>query len=247
MTATRPPGLPPGRGGPQEIPRPEGWRLGAPPPWAGLDDRTLSLDGLQEVFDGRRPTGIRGTPTGREWEAGVLVALFDDPEGTGPHVVLTRRSPRRASHTHEVSFPGGRHDPDDADLWATALREAKEEIGLDPSLPRLLGRLDPVVTVGSGSLIQPFVAVLGRSPELEPNPDEVEAVRIVALSELVRDEVYREELWPRAEGPWSITFFELEGDTVWGATAAMLRQLLALALGAEDETDHHGGYRAGDA
>ena len=62
----------------------------------------------------------------------MLVALFDDPEGAGPHVVLTRRSPRLASHTHEVSFPGGRHDPDDADLWATALREAKEEIGLDP-------------------------------------------------------------------------------------------------------------------
>ena len=177
----------------------------------------------------------------------MLVALFDDPEGAGPHVVLTRRSPRLASHTHEVSFPGGRHDPDDADLWATALREAKEEIDLDPSLPRLLGRLDPVVTVGSGSLIQPFVAVLSGPPELEPNPDEVEAVRIVALSELVRDEVYREELWPRAEGPWSITFFELEGDTVWGATAAMLRQLLALALGVEDETDHHGGYRADDA
>ena len=55
------------------------------------------------------------------------------------------------------------------------------------------------------------------------------------------------ELWPRAEGRWSITFFKVEGATVWGATAAMLRQLLGLALGAEDETDHHGGYRAGDA
>ncbi len=168
----------------------------------------------------------------------MLVALYDDG---GPHLVLTRRSPRLNSHTHEVSFPGGRRDPDDADLWATALREAHEETGLDPSIPRFVGRLDPIVTVGSASLIHPFVAVLPDRPDLTANPEEVEAIRLVGFDELLSDEVWREERWPRSGDPWVITFFELVGDTVWGATAAMLRQLLALSLGVDDGMIVHGG------
>ncbi len=229
-----------GRGGPQDIPRPDGWRPGGPPPWAGLAERSLTLDQLVAVLDGREPVGIRGRPRGDERPAGVLVALYDDPAAGGPHVVLTRRSPRLASHTHEVSFPGGRHDPTDSDLWATALREAEEEIGLDSFSVRLVGRLDPLVTVGSRSLIHPFVGVLDGRPDLVPNPDEVEAVLHVPLAELLDDEVYREEEWTSFDDPWIITFFELVGDTVWGATAAMLRQLLALALGVDD----HRNYRA---
>ena len=235
MTPTGPPA---GRGGPQGIPRPDDWCPGSPPPWAALDDRTLTFDHLVAVFDGREPTGIRGRPRGEERSAGVLVALYDDPAGGGPHVVLTRRSPHLASHTHEVSFPGGRHDPTDPDLWATALREAEEETGLDPSSVRLLGRLDPLVTVGSRSLIHPYVAVLDDPPDLVANPDEVEAILHVPLSELLLDEVYREEEWSRHGDPWTITFFELVGDTVWGATAAMLRQLLALAFGLDDRRNY---------
>ena len=68
----------------------------------------------------------------------------------------------------------------------------------------------------------------------------MEAILHVPLSELLLDEVYREEEWSRYGEPWIITFFELVGDTVWGATAAMLRQLLAEALGVED----HRNYRA---
>ena len=228
------------RGGPQEIPRPDGWCLGELPPWASVVDRSLTLDHLVSVFDGREPDGIRGHPRGDERLAGVLVALYDDSTGGGPHVLLTRRSPQLDTHTHEVSFPGGRHDQTDPDLWATALREAAEEVALDPADVRLLGRLDPLVTVGSRSLIHPYVAVLNGPPNLVPNPDEVEAVLPVPLSELLLDEVYREEEWSRYGEPWIITFFELVGDTVWGATAAMLRQLLAVALGVED----HRNYRA---
>ena len=228
------------RGGPQKIPRPEGWRPGELPPWASLDDRSLTLDHLISVFDGREPDGIQGHPCGDERLAGVLVALYNDPIEGGPHVLLTRRSPQLESHTHEVSFPGGRQDPTDPDLWATALREAAEEVALDPADVRLLGRLDPLVTVGSHSFIHPYVAVLDGPPNLVPNPDEVEAILHVPLSELLLDEVYREEEWSRYGEPWIITFFELVGDTVWGATAAMLRQLLAVALGVED----HRNYRA---
>ena len=155
-----------------------------------------------------------------------------------PEIILTLRSQRMSTHSGEVAFPGGRRDPGDPDLWATALREATEEIGLDPEVPRLVGCLDPLVTVGSRSLIHPFVAVLPGPPELVPNPAEVEAVMLVPLAELLRDEVYREEEWARFDVPWIITFFELEGDTVWGATAAILRQLLALSLGVGDRRNY---------
>ena len=236
------PSVPEGRGGPQLIPRPDDWRPGQAAPWASLDDRSLPLDLVVSALEGREPSGIRGRPRGDEHRSGVLVALYDQP-GKGAHVVLTRRSSQLASHTHEVSFPGGRHEPDDVDLWATAVREANEEVHLDPTLPHLVGCLDPLVTVGSRNLIHPFVAVLPSPPDLVANPEEVEAVRLVALDELLRDDVYREEEWPRHGDPWILTFFELVGDTVWGATAAMLRQLLVLSLGLDD----HRNYRPDDA
>ncbi|MEC9000889.1 MAG: CoA pyrophosphatase [Actinomycetota bacterium] len=236
------PFVPEGRGGPQRIPRPDDWRPGRSAPWADLDDRGLPLERLVAAVEGREPSGIRGRPRGDERSSGVLVVLYDQP-GDGAHVVLTRRASHLASHTHEVSFPGGRRDPGDTDLWATAIREAAEEVDLDPSLPRLVGCLDPVVTVGSRSLIHPFVAVLTSPPDLTANPDEVEAVLRVPVAELLRDDVYREEEWTRHGDPWILTFFELVGDTVWGATSAMLRQLLVLGLGLDDPRN----YRDEDA
>lgn len=161
----------------------------------------------------------------------VLVLLYEhDGE---PWVVLTRRAAHLRHHGGEVSFPGGRQEPGDADLWATALREAAEEVALDPATVRPGGRLDRFVTVGSRSLVCPFVASVEGRPELVPDPAEVERVLHVALSELTDPDAWREELWslgPRLGGERALTFFELPGDTVWGATAAVLRRLLTLAI-----------------
>lgn len=159
----------------------------------------------------------------------VLVPLYVE-EGL-VKVVLTRRSPALRSHTHEVSFPGGRLDDTDATLLDAALREANEEVGLEPASVRLIGELDRFVTGGSGSLVHPFVGVLDSPPtSLVANPDEVEEILYVALDELLRDEVWREEMWQRSGDAWPVTFFELFGDTVWGATGNMLRQLLSIAV-----------------
>lgn len=135
------------------------------------------------------------------------------------------------SHTHEVSFPGGRHDDGDVDHVTTALREAHEEVNLDPTQVTIVGELDRFVTGGSGSLIHPYVGILDRRPmALVPNPDEVEAILYVTLGELLLDEVWREERWSRGDLPeHRVTFFELVGDTVWGATGKLLRQLLTIA------------------
>ncbi len=160
----------------------------------------------------------------------VLVLLYE--HRGEPWVVLTRRAGHLRHHAGEVSFPGGRREPGDADLWATALREAAEEIGLDPHSVSPIGRLDSFVTVGSGSLVCPYVATVEARPELVPDPSEVEQILDVALAHLTDPEAWREEIWPRDEalgGERAITFFELPGDTVWGATAAVLRRLLAVA------------------
>ncbi len=163
----------------------------------------------------------------------MLIALYDHAD-RGPHVVLTRRAAHLRSHTSEVAFPGGRSDPGDRHPLDTALREAEEEVGLDPELVEPLGMLDRFVTVGSRTLVHPIVARLSADPELTPEPAEVEHILRVPVAELFLDEVFREERWTIGGVDRPVTFFELVGDTVWGATAAMLRQLLALATG----TDH---------
>jgi 8-oxo-dGTP pyrophosphatase MutT (NUDIX family) len=229
------------RGGPQNIPRPEGWRVGGVAPWSQLAPaaRTVDLDRLEASLAARGNGTVRPDPwrrTTSSHRSAVLIPLYE--EGDDVHVVMTRRAPHLRKHRWEVAFPGGRRDDDDPSLWATALREAHEEIGLDPSLPRRIGELDSFVTVSSVSLVSPLVSVLPQRPaDLVAAPDEVEAILHVSLAELLLDEVFREELWPIGDMYRPITFFELVGDTVWGATAAMLRQLLAIATGTDDRTE----------
>jgi 8-oxo-dGTP pyrophosphatase MutT (NUDIX family) len=240
------------RGGPQLIPRPEAIGAGGPPPWSHLkpDERVLTADDLRGAFTGRvgAPSFVEQVETVR---ASAVLAPFYDLDGE-LYTVLTRRSWDLRSHTGEVSFPGGAQDEGEA-LVDAALREAQEEIGLAPADVEVLGELDHLMTVTSRSFIVPFVGLLADVPVLDPNPSEVDAVLHVPVRELLLDEVYREERWTFATAPpWvppdlvatdepterSIFFFELVGDTVWGATAAMLRHLLGTALGLGTAIDH---------
>lgn len=221
---------PNGRGGPQQIPRPADASLGGPPPWNHLPepDRHVELDRLIDRLGRYEPVFTdRGLPgTGKT--SAVLVPLYID--NGEPTVLLTRRSPTLRAHTHEVSFPGGRHDDTDVDHIDTALREAEEEVNLQRSDVEIVGALDWFVTGGSGSLVHPYVGVLDGPPAgLVANPGEVEAILPVTMRELLLDEVWREEVWVREGQRSRVTFFELHGDTVWGATGNMLRQLLTMA------------------
>lgn len=219
------------RGGPQQIPRPPLVDPGPPAPWAELEPGShhVTLDRVRAAFAAAAP------PRRAEREhlvhrgAAVLVPLYEHEGET--HVVLTRRSPELRVHSGEVSFPGGGQDPGE-DLADTARREALEEVDLDPGLVEIVGQLDHLSTISSDSFIVPFVAVVrGGRPDLIPNPGEVDAVLHVSLRELMLPEVYREERWHIFGASQPIFFFELYGDTVWGATAAMLRQLLGLVTG----------------
>jgi 8-oxo-dGTP pyrophosphatase MutT (NUDIX family) len=219
------------RGGPQRIPRPPEWREGRPAPWSSVEAIDLSLGALEAVLADRAPELI-GDP-GTEPRSAVLVPLYENEGETW--LVLTRRSPLMRSHTFEISFPGGKQDPEDPDEWATAIREAHEEVGLDPDLPRRIGALDRFITGGSQSLVHPMVAALPGPPVLRANEDEVDRILHVPLSELISPGVFREELWPVGDNPGRpVNFFELMGDTLWGATGTMVRQLLSLAAGIDD-------------
>lgn len=218
------------RGGPQRIPRPSASQPGPPAPWSHLTatDRVVDADRLRAMF------GEIGPPvrSAREHEmargSAVLAPIYE--HGGEAHVVLTRRSAALRSHSGEVSFPGGGRDAGES-LVDTARREAEEEIGLDPASVEIVGELDHLSTVTSGSFIVPFVGLLPGRPELVASPAEVDAILHVPLAELLDPEVYREERWHLFGADRPIYFFELYGDTVWGATAAMLRQLLGLATG----------------
>ena len=227
------------RPGPQVIPRPPGTRPGPPAPWP-VRDAPITIGEVRRAFSAWRPGA--GTRTTREGAtlttsvpSAVLVPLFpghpSGGEDRAARVLLTRRAAHLRSHTHQVAFPGGRLDHGEEPLEA-ALREAVEEVGLDPAVCEVIGELSPLTTISSGASIVPFVAVLPGPPEVRPNPAEVERVFDVELSELADPEVYREEIWPiPGAGPRSMYLYELDGDTVWGATARMLTELLDLVLG----------------
>ena len=162
--------------------------------------------------------------------AAVLVPLFE--EDGAAWVVLTRRSSHLRNHRGDVAFPGGRQDPGE-DLMGAALREAREEVGLAPDRVEVIGELDRLTTVSSGFEVAPFVGVLPGRPVLHPNLAEIARVFDVVLDELLDEGVYREETWELPWGEREVSFFELEGETVWGATARILRQLLVLVTGAD--------------
>ena len=223
-----------GRGGSQKIPRPESWHLGAPAPWEGKERRAFTLEALESIISGYNSRTL-SDKTKEQRRSAVLIPIYCSAQDE-LHVILTRRSAMMKHHTHEVSFPGGNQEPEDQDLWATAIREAHEEIGLNPELPRFVGTLDSFVTVGSNSLVTPFVGILDTVPALEANPIEVEEIIDVPLAELLNPDIYREEIWQWQDGKSRpVFFFELIGDTVWGATASMLRQFL-LVLHSIDQT-----------
>jgi 8-oxo-dGTP pyrophosphatase MutT (NUDIX family) len=223
-----------GLGGPQLIPRPDIVRPGPAPWWEADMPRSLRLARVRAAFapfgveraaggSGERPS-THVLPSTDPRPAAVLCALWE--EGGEATVLLTRRSSRLRSHTGEVSFPGGRLDDGESPVQA-ALRETNEEVGIDLSTIDVIGRLHPLATVSSAVAIEPFVAVLPGRPELRPNPMEVDLAFGAALVDLMAPGVYHEERWDRGDGvEWPVHFFELPGDTVWGATARLLRDLL---------------------
>ncbi len=172
--------------------------------------RAADVAQIEADFSGVRPSA-------------VLVLVADDRDGQAG-VLLTRRSTALRNHSGEMSFPGGRIDGDETAIDA-ALREAAEEVGLDAAGVEIVGELNHLATVVSRSHIVPIVARAATQVPLAPASPEVERVMWVPLAEFVRADTYRAERWTVPWGERVLYFFELDDETVWGATAHILRDL----------------------
>ena len=227
MTVARRPG------GSQRIPEPRAREDAGDPVWQGCD-ASFALARILPGLD-RHQARLAGSPQPRHDErmSAVLVALADGANGA--EVLLTTRASTLASHTGEVSFPGGRVDGGE-DVVSAARREAFEEVGLRPHDTVFHGHLAPVSTLVSKSFIVPVVVSTSRDRELTLHAPEVDRAFWVPLRDLVRADTFHWEWWSfdgSTVPDRPMFFFHLDDETIWGATARILHELLCVVHGVE--------------
>ncbi len=175
----------------------------------------------------RAPSGSAATP-GRP--AAVLVLLYPDAAGDARVVLIERPTLDGRHHSGEVSFPGGKAEPEDDDAVATALREATEEVGLDTDAAgvRIVGLLDPFWIPVSDFAVTPVVAMAERRPDLVASPAEVVRILEPPLARFLPDAPIA--TIERTIRGWPVRYghYEVDGLSVWGATARVLSQLGAV-------------------
>ena len=214
-----------------------------PPPLLALQERLRRADLPGQAahrllkpapLDGREVTWPQ--PDENHQQAAVLMLLYPrDPDGQGSelpgnlHLILMRRPDYDGVHAGQISLPGGRRETVDTSLAQTALREAHEEVGVAPETVRLLGALSPFFVFVSNHNVHPYVGYAARRPDFVPCPEEVAGLVEVPLAQLLDPAHRREEVRDlRRWGASRVPYFDLAGERVWGATAMMLSELVAL-------------------
>jgi 8-oxo-dGTP pyrophosphatase MutT (NUDIX family) len=183
-----------------------------------LRARLASVVGGTSVVYGEEIVGLLEEPP---VPAAVLVPIVMRDE---PSLLLTKRTSHLKKHAGQVSFPGGRIDPEDENAEAAALREAAEEIDLDPACVEIIGRMDDYVT-GTGFIITPVIGLLPPDPLVVASPHEVEAVFEFPFSVLLDPEAPRRQK-QHVRGRWREYWVWPHPDHfIWGATAAIMHHL----------------------
>lgn len=177
----------------------------------------------------QRRTRLTPPPGGAARPAAVLALLYPDRSGTA-RIALIERPAYDGHHAGEVSLPGGKREPDDADPVATALREAAEEIGLDAERDavRVVGTLEPLWIPVSDFHVTPIVALAPARPPLVAHPGEVARILEPPVARFLPQAPV--DVIERTVGGWPLRYghFEVEGLSVWGMTARVLSQLGAV-------------------
>ncbi len=154
-------------------------------------------------------------------QAAVLAPLYED--GDDLRLVLIRRPLHMPTHGGDVAFPGGKPQRGERPL-DTALREAREEVGIEPGTVEVLGYLPAIHTVSYPLLVVPVVGMLPGVPSLRPDPNEVDRIHTPTMSSLLDVTRWHSKSWRGHQ----VFVFDLDGDTLWGATARMVRRLIGL-------------------
>ena len=191
------------------------------------------LEKIRELFVHRNPC-LRSKDENFEWpgleehgvrSAAVLVPLINHPRGVT--VLLTKRSSSLSDHAGQVAFPGGQMEPTDVSPEGTALREAEEEVGFDPSKIELIGRLTPRKT-GTGFHVMPVVGILQPPLNLKVDPAEVDEVFEVPLSNLALESNFSLEEICRDGNKRSYWVLNHDSFFIWGLTAKILKEFSSL-------------------
>lgn len=166
---------------------------------------------------------MRLLPTPDSRQAGVLVLLY--PQANDWHIVLTRRTDTLRGHSGQVSFPGGRRDPEDDSFTVTALRETCEELGVCEQSVTIIGQMTPIYIQPSDFHVFPTVGALSQPPAMQPNPGEVAEVFSLSLTTLLDESIKAHEYRHLHNQHMRIPYYAVNGHKVWGATAIMLSEL----------------------
>lgn len=172
-------------------------------------------------------------PQSLPWEfprASVLLPITDND--VDPELVFTRRATHLSKHGGQVAFPGGKWDLNDGSLYETALRESREEIGLDPSLVQRVGRLNEVVSKHQ-ILVSPYVGIIPSDVELIANPDEIESIFKIPVSYFLQASPDRVDKLGFRGRHVKVPCYMYEGYEIWGMSAMVLVDFLNVALDAK--------------
>jgi len=157
-------------------------------------------------------------------KAGVLILFF--PDNDDIKLVFIRRNEYKGAHGGQISFPGGRHEPEDPDIVATALRETEEEIGIYRSNVIFLGLLTDLYIPPSHFLVTPVVGYITERPVFHPDPEEVKGILEVSLKDILSEEAQQVKRITIFSGiRWKVPCFYVHETVIWGATAMILNEL----------------------
>jgi 8-oxo-dGTP pyrophosphatase MutT (NUDIX family) len=187
--------------------------------------RALAGHPISRLDTAALQAGYRVSP-GALREAAVLVPVYFD--GEAARVLMTRRRNDLRLHPGQISWPGGRIDPGDADSRAAALREAHEEIGLDPAHVEVVGRLGEALAVLSGFRLTPWVGVVPYPYPYIAQPDEVAGLVELSVADLLAPGAHRIGTAEAFGLVHEVHTFEVAGEVVWGASARILHELLTV-------------------
>jgi len=182
-----------------------------------------SIRRLHALLQSRERARIAGSGAR---EAAVLVPIVASPRGL--ELLCFMRSTTVLEHKGEVCFPGGAVEPDDADVVSAALREANEELGIEPRDVDVIGMLDDVLTTVSNYVIVPVVGFIAQPRELVPDPREVARPILAPLMELARRGSEKLEVRGSDGKTRHVYSYDFGADRIWGATARIIHNLFSL-------------------